>query len=126
MSRHRHQEFIRFLKKIDSETPANLELHLIVDNYGTHKHPRVKSWIKRHPRFHLHFTPTSSSWLNMVERWFRDITERRIRRGTFKSVPSLIKAIDEYIENHNQNPKAFIWSASAERIMEKISKVKKC
>ncbi len=126
MSRHRHQEFIRFLKKIDSETPADLELHLIVDNYGTHKHPRVKSWIKRHPRFHLHFTPTSSSWLNMVERWFRDITEKRIRRGTFKSVPSLIKAIDEYIKNHNQNPKAFIWSASAERIMEKISKVKKC
>ena len=126
MSRHRHQEFIRFLKKIDSETPADLELHLIVDNYGTHKHPRVKSWIKRHPRFHLHFIPTSSSWLNMVERWFRDITEKRIRRGTFKSVPSLIKAIDAYIENHNQNPKAFIWSASAERIMEKISKAKKC
>jgi len=126
MSRYRHQEFIRFFKKIDSETPGDLELHLIVDNYGTHKHPRVKSWIKRHPRFHLHFTPTSSSWLYMVERWFRDITEKRIRRGTFKSVPSLIKAIDEYIENHNQNPKAFIWSASAERIMEKISKVKKC
>ena len=83
---HRHQEFIRFLKKIDSETPADLELHLIIDNYGTHKHPRVKFWVKRHPRFHLHFTPTSSSWLNMVERWFRDITEKRIRRGTLLRV----------------------------------------
>ncbi len=126
MPRHRHQEFIRFLKKIDDETPRNLALHLIVDNYGTHKHDRVKSWLKRHPRFHLHFIPTSSSWVNMVERWFREITDKRIRRGTFKNVPVLIEAIYKFIDNHNQNPKVFIWSAPVERILEKISKVKKC
>jgi len=107
MSRHRHQEFIRFLKKIDDETTAGMELHLIVDNYGTHKHPRVKSWLKRHSRFHLHFIPTSSSWVNMVERWFREITDKRIRRGSFESVPVLIKAIKDYVENHNQNPQSF-------------------
>lgn len=124
MPRHRHQEFIRFLKKIDSETPPELDLHLIVDNYGTHKHPRVKSWIRRHPRFHLHFIPTSSSWLNMVERWFREITDKRIRRGIFRSVPELIAAIEEYLNNHNQNPKVFIWTASVDRIMTKIAKCK--
>ena len=91
--RHRHQEWIKFLKLIDHQTPAELDLHLIVDNYSTHKHPKVKSWLKRHPRFHLHFMPTSSSWLNMVERWFRDITDKRIRRGVFKSVADLIAAI---------------------------------
>ena len=124
MPRHRHQEFIRFLKKIDSETPPELDLHLIVDNYGTHKHPRVKSWIRRHPRFHLHFIPTSSSWLNMVERWFREITDKRIRRGIFRSVPELIAAIEEYLKNHNQNPKVFVWTASVDRIMTKIAKCK--
>jgi len=124
MPHHRHQEFIRFLKKIDIETPANLNLHLIVDNYGTHKHPRVKSWIKRHPRFHLHFIPTSSSWLNMVERWFREITDKRIRRGTFRNVPELISAIKEYLNNHNQNPRVFVWTASVENIMVKIAKCK--
>ena len=124
MTRHRHQEFIRFLKKIDAQTPADRELHLIVDNYATHKHPRVKNWFKRHPRFHLHFTPTSSSWLNMVERWFREITDKRIRRGSFSSVPELIAAINEYLENHNQNPKVFIWSASVEKILAKITKCK--
>lgn len=124
MPRHRHQEFIRFLKRLDSETPAELDLHLIVDNYGTHKHPRVKSWIGRHPRFHLHFIPTSSSWLNLVERWFREITDKRIRRGTFKNVPALIAAIRAYLANHNQNPKVFVWSAPVERILEKISKCK--
>ena len=124
MPRHRHQEFIRFLKKIDGETPAQLDLHLIVDNYGTHKHPRVKSWIGRHPRFHLHFIPTSSSWLNMVERWFREITDKRIRRGVFRSVPELIAAIDKYLENHNQNPRVFVWTASVESIMAKIAKCK--
>jgi transposase/DNA-binding CsgD family transcriptional regulator len=124
MPRHRHQEFIRFLKKIDNETPAGLNLHLIVDNYGTHKHPRVKSWIRRHPRFHLHFTPTSSSWLNMVERWFREITDKRIRRGTFKSVSELIVAIKDYMETHNQNPKVFTWNASAEKILSKVAKCK--
>jgi len=124
MPRHRHQEFIRFLKRIDSETPPSLDLHLIVDNYGTHKHPRVKSWLKRHLRFHLHFIPTSSSWLNLVERWFREITDKRIRRGTFKSVPDLIAAIKNYMENHNQNPQVFVWSASAEQILSKIAKCK--
>jgi len=124
MPRHRHQEFIRFLKKIDSETPAGLNLHLIVDNYGTHKHPRVKSWIRRHPRFHLHFIPTSSSWVNMVERWFREITEKRIRRGVFRNVPELIAAIEEYLNNHNQNPRVFVWTASVERMMVKIAKCK--
>lgn len=125
MPRHRHQEFIRFLKRVDEESPGNLDLHLIVDNYSTHKHPRVKSWIRRHPRFHLHFIPTSSSWLNMVERWFREITDKRIRRESFRNVPSLIKVINDYIENHNQNPKVFIWSATVKDIMDKISKVKK-
>ena len=124
MPRHRHQEFIRFLKKIDNETPTALDLHLIVDNYGTHKHPRVKSWLKRHPRFHLHFIPTSSSWLNLVERWFREITDKRIRRGTFKSVPALIAAIKDYLETHNQNPRVFVWSAPAEQILTKIAKCK--
>lgn len=124
MPRHRHQEFIRFLKKIDDETPADLKLHLIVDNYGAHKHPRVKTWLKRHPRFQLHFTPTSSSWVNMVERWFREITDKRIRRGTFKSVPDLIAAIDEYVRNHNQNPRVFVWSAPVEQILGKIAKCK--
>ena len=124
MSRHRHQEFIRFLAKIDVETPSELDLHLIVDNYATHKHPRVKSWLRRHPRFHLHFIPTSSSWLNMVERWFRDITDKRIRRGSFRNVPELIAAIKEYLDNHNQNPRIFTWTASVERILAKVAKCK--
>src|SRR2546428_546413 len=124
MPRHRHQEFIRFLQLISVKTPLDLDLHLIVDNYGTHKHPRVQSWLKRHPRFHLHFIPTSSSWLNMVERWFREITDKRIRRGSFQNVPDLIAAINQYIQTHNQNPKVFVWSASVERIMGKIAKCK--
>jgi len=124
MPRHRHQEFIRFLAQIDKETPTGLDLHLIVDNYSTHKHPRVKAWLKRHPRFHLHFTPTSSSWLNMIERWFRELTDKRIRRGTFKSVQALIASINEYISNHNQKPHVFVWTASVERIMTKVRKSK--
>jgi len=124
MPRHRHQEFIRFLKKIDGETPAGLDLHLIVDNYGTHKHPRVKSWLQRHPRFHMHFIPTSSSWLNMVERWFRELTDKRIRRGTFPNVATLIAATKNYLDNHNQNPKVFIWTAPVERILTKVAKCK--
>jgi len=124
MPRHRHQEFIRFLNKIENETLPELDLHLIVDNYGTHKHPRVESWLKRHPRFHLHFIPTSSSWLNMVERWFREITDKRIRRGSFESVSVLITAIKDYLENHNQNPKVFVWTASAEHILAKVAKCK--
>jgi len=124
MPRHRHQEFIRFLKKIDAETPSEFNLHLIVDNYGTHKHPRVKSWIRRHPRFHLHFIPTSSSWLNLVERWFREITDKRIRCGSFRNVPELIAAIRKYLDSHNQNPRVFVWSAPVERILAKIAKCK--
>jgi transposase len=124
MPRHRHQEFIRFLKKIDVETPAGLDLHLIVDNYGTHNHERVKSWLRRHPRFHLHFTPTSSSWLNLVERWFRDLTDKRIRRGSFESVPELIATINDYLAESNQSPHVFVWTASAESILAKIAKCK--
>jgi transposase len=124
MPRHRHQEFIRFLKQIDTQTPAGLDLHLIADNYATHKHPRVKSWLKRHPRFHLHFTPTSSSWLNMVERWFREITDKRIRRGTFGSVPELIAAITQYLENHNQNPQVFVWTLILHRFLEPASSLR--
>ena len=126
MPRHRHQEFIRFLQIIDTKTPTDLDLHLIVDNYATHKHPRVQRWLKRHPRFHLHFTPTSSSWLNLVERWFSDISSKRIRRGSFKNVKELIMVIKKYIESHNQNPKVFVWTASVESIMRKISNVKIC
>jgi transposase len=124
MLRHRHQEFIRFLQFINVKTPPDLDLHLIVDNYGTHKHPRVKSWLRRHPRFYLHFTPTSSSWLNLVECWFSKLTTKRIRRGSFKNVKELIKAIKQYIESHNQNPKVFVWTTSVESIMRKISKCK--
>ncbi len=126
MPRHRHQEFIRFLQLINVKTPPDLGLHLIVDNYSTHKHPRVQSWIKRHPRFHLHFTPTFSSWLNLVERWFSEITSKRIRRSSFKNVKELIMAIKQYIESHNQNPKVFVWTASVESITRKISNVKIC
>src|SRR6187399_2203760 len=112
MQRHRHREFLRFLKLIDQQTPSRLDLHLIVDNYSTHKTPAVKRWIKAHPRFHLHFTPTSASWLNMVERFFAEITRKRIRRGAFKSVAELKAAIMEYLENHNAHPMPFIWTKS--------------
>jgi len=125
MPRHRHQEWIKFLKLIDEQTPANRELHLIVDNYSTHKHPKVQKWLKRHPRFHMHFIPTSSSWLNMVERWFREITDKRIRRGTFHSVPQLIAAIEAYIAEHNENPRAFTWTAKAEDILAKVRRARK-
>jgi transposase len=124
MPRHRHQEFIRFLKKIDVEISPELALHLIVDNYGTHKHPRVKSWLRRHPRVHLHFIPTSSSWLNLVERWFRELSDKRIRRGSFKNVRELIAAIKDYLDSHNQNPRVFVWTASVEHILTKVAKCK--
>lgn len=124
MPRHRHQEWLKFLKLIDAETPADLDLHLIVDNYATHKHPRVKTWLKRHPRFHLHFTPTASSWLNLVERWFREITNQRIRRGTFHNVNQLIAAITAYIEGHNENPRSFKWTAKAEDILAKVRRAR--
>ncbi len=124
MNRHRHQEWIKFLKLIDQKTPAHLDLHLIVDNYSTHKHPKVKAWFKRHPRFHQHFVPTASSWLNMVERWFRDLTDKRIRRGVFRSVGELITAIEAYIQHHNSNPKPFVWTAKAEDIIAKYRRAK--
>jgi transposase len=124
MKRHRHQEWIKFLELIDQQTPADLALHLIVDNYATHKHPRVKAWLKGHPRFHVHFTPTASSWLNLVERWFRELTEKRLRRGTFRSVPELVDAIMEYIEHHNEHPQAFVWTASVQRIMDKVERAR--
>jgi transposase len=123
LPRHRHQEFLKFLRRIDREFEG-LDLHLIVDNYGTHKQPKVQRWLSKHPRFHLHFTPTSSSWLNLVERWFRELTTKRIRRGVFHSVPELVEAIDEYVEVHNQNPKPFVWTASVERILEKVRRCK--
>ncbi len=124
MPRHRHQEFIKFLKLLDAETPGDLDLHLILDNYSTHKHPRVWSWLKRHPRFYLHFTPTSSSWLNLVERWFREITDKRIRRGAFHNVKELQRTIMDYIERHNENPRPFVWTAPAERILEKVRRAR--
>jgi len=122
--RHRHQEFLRFLDQIDTETPTELALHLIVDNYATHKHPKVKTWLKRHPRFHLHFTPTSASWLNMVERFFRDLTTRRIRNGIFTSVAQLEAAIADYLRTHNGKPKPFIWTAKASDILAKVTRAK--
>ena len=124
MTRHRHQEWLRFLKRIDRETPPELDLHLIVDNYATHKHASVKQWLDRHPRFHLHFTPTSSSWLNLIERWFRDLTDKRIRRGVFRSVEELIQAITDYTAAHNENPKPFIWTAKAQDILAKVSRAR--
>lgn len=124
MKRHRHQEFIKFLRLIDKAVEKDLEIHCIVDNYGTHKHPKVKSWLVKHPRFHFHFIPTSSSWLNLVERWFLEITRKRIRRGTFQSVDELIIAIEEYIRINNQKPKPFIWTKKAEDIIEKVNRCK--
>jgi hypothetical protein len=124
MPRHRHQEWIKFLQLIDERTPAGLDLHLIADNYRTHKHPKVQRWLSKHRRFHIHFIPTSSSWLNMVERWFREITDKRIRRGSFASVPELVAAIEAYLNGHNQNPRIFTWTASAERILAKVAKSK--
>jgi transposase len=124
MPRHRHQEWLKFLRVIDQETPRDIDLHLIVDNYATHKHPKVLRWLRRHPRFHLHFIPTSSSWLNLVERFFRDLTDKRIRRGAFKSVNDLIAAILAYIEEHNESPRPFVWTAKAEQILEKVRRAR--
>lgn len=124
MPRHRHQEWIRFLATIDAETPADLDIHVIADNYATHKHPKVERWLARHPRFHLHFIPTSSSWLNVIERFFREITEKRIRRGVFHSVQDLIAAILAYVEEHNADPKPFKWTATAAAIAEKVGRAR--
>jgi transposase len=117
---HRQQEFLRFLDQIERTVPAELEVHLVLDNYATHKTPKVAAWFRKHPRYHLHFTPTSGSWLNQVERWFGKITEQRIRRGAFKSVDELITAIDDYIAANNQNPKPFVWTATAQLILDRV------
>ena len=124
MQRHRHQEWLGFLALIDGQTPPDKELHLIVDNYATHKHPKVKRWLKKHPRFQVHFTPTSASWLNAVERFFRDLTERQLRRGVFKSLEQLQAAITAYIQGHNENPRPFIWTAKASDILEKVKRAR--
>ena len=122
--RHRHEEFLKFLRKLNRETPKNLDLHLILDNYGTHSHANVKLWLQKHKRFHLHFTPTSSSWLNLIERWFAEITRKRIRRGVFKNVPELVSAIKKFIDINNQNPKPFVWTKKVDDILEKIGHCK--
>lgn len=122
--KHRHQEWIKFLALIDQQTPAELDLHLIADNYATHKHPKVKAWLKRHPRFHMHFIPTSSSWLNLVERWFRELTDKRLRRGTFRHVDQLIAAIEGFITQHNQASAPFVWTAQADEILAKVARAR--
>ena len=124
MPRHRHQEWIKFLKKIDESTEPALELHLIADNYATHKHPKVLRWLARHPRFHMHFTPTSASWLNLVERWFRELTQKRLRRGTFRSVGALIKAILEFVEEHNNRTDGYRWKTLPEDILAKVRRAR--
>jgi transposase len=122
--RHRHQEWLKFLRVIDDVTPQSKDLYLIADNYATHKHQKVQRWLKRHPRFHMYFTPTSSSWLNMVERFFRDLTEQRLRRGIFRDVEELIMAIGDYIDKHNDKPKPFVWTARAADILEKVKRAR--
>ena len=122
--RHRHQEWLKFLRLLDEATPAGKELHIIADNYATHKHAKVQRWLAKRPRFHMHFTPTSASWLNMVERFFRDLTEHRLRRGVFRDVEELITAIDSYVDQHNDQPKPFIWTAKATDILEKVKRAR--
>ncbi len=122
LARHRHQEFLTFLRRLDREYPTELELHLIVDNYRTHSHPVVRAWLMKHPRFVLHFIPTSSSWLNLIERWFRELTDKRLRRGVFRSVPDLIAAIDAFLAVYNEEPRPFVWTASADAIIAKVSR----
>jgi len=119
--RHRHQEFLKFLRRLDAEFPGNVELHLILDNYGTHGHERVRQWLVKHPRFVLHFIPTSSSWLNLVERWFAELSQKAVRRGAFRSVEELQRAIDEFMTAWNTNPSPFVWTASVEKIMAKFA-----
>jgi transposase len=123
--RHRHQEWLKFLRLLDQTMPAHLDVHLIGDNYATHKHPKVQRWLQRHPRLHMHFTPTSASWLNMVERFFRDLTQNRLRRGVFRDLEELILAIGNYIDCHNDNPKPFIWTARASDILEKVKRARR-
>jgi len=123
--RHRHQEWLKFLRLLDQTMPAHLDLHLIGDNYATHKHPKVQRWLERRPRFHMHFTPTSASWLNMVERFFRDLTQNRLRRGVFRDLEELVMAIGTYIDRHNEDPKPFIWTARASDILEKVKRARR-
>ena len=120
LPRHRHEEFLKFLRTIDNQVPKHLVVHLILDNYATHNHSDVKEWLNRHKRFNLHFTPTSSSWLNLVERWFRELTDKALRRGSFNSVPDLITAIEAYLDAHNDDPNPFVWTATAESILAKV------
>ena len=124
MRRHRHQEWIKFLKMIDEQTPEELDLHVIADNYAAHKHEKVQRWLKRHPRFHMHFIPTSSSWLNIVEQFFRRLDQKCLKRGVFRSVPELITAILAYVDGSNDDPKPFVWTKSAERILEKVGRAR--
>jgi putative transposase len=121
--RHRHQEYLNFLKRVDTNVPADLEIHLVVDNYATHKHPQVKRWLAAHPRYHVHYTPTSASWLNQVEIWFNIITQRAIRRGTFKSVKELVAKINQFVEQYNAATRPFVWTATADSILEKIKRL---
>jgi len=122
--RHRHQEFLKFLRRLDNEFPEGVKLHLVLDNYGTHKHPKVQSWLKRHPRFTLHFIPTSSSWLNQVERWFGELTQKAVRRGAFVSVAELQEAIEQFLAAWNEAPRPFVWTATVEKIMAKIERAR--
>ena len=122
LPRHRHVEFLTFLRTIDRQVPNGLQIHLILDNYATHKHPNVQAWLTKHPRFHLHFTPTSSSWLNQIELFFGKLTAKAIRRGVFGSVPDLIAAIDAYLAANNTNPKPFIWTKTTQQILEKVQR----
>ena len=122
--RHRHQEFLRFLRRLDDEFPENLKLHLVLDNYGTHKHPKVEAWLQRHPRFTVHFISTSSSWLNQVERWFGELTQKAVRRGTFISVAELQSVIEQFLQAWNEAPRPFVWTATVENIMAKIERAR--
>lgn len=122
LPRHRNGEFLKFLRLIDRTVPKDQQVHLICDNYGTHKHANVKAWLAKHPRFHLHFTPTSSSWLNLVERFFRELTDKALRRGSFASVPELIASIEEFILQHNNDPKPYVWTKTADEILEKVQR----
>jgi transposase len=123
-ARHRHQEWLKFLRRLDGEFPQEVTLHLVMDNYGTHKEPSVRAWLKKHPRFICHFIPTSSSWLNLVERWFEELSEKAIRRGSFVSVPDLEKAIEEFLAAWNESPNPFVWTATVEDIMKKIERAR--
>jgi transposase len=121
--RHRHQEFLSFLNHLERNVPAELAIHLIADNYGTHKHPRLKAWLVRHPRYQIHYTPTYASWLNQVQRWFGLITQRAIRRGSFRSVRELVRKIDDYVTHYNRSSRPFVWTATADSIFAKLQRL---